>query len=156
MLLIGVARDRIVAKAVETASNPEPQAGPEALSVYPGTTVQPDQLRRLIDDSFMYLSDRQRAEIFDTLHAELLKPKNAAVRAAMIEYFAEKALAVRVAQLRLARLSSGEKQRLADEFGREVAALPEREQRELGEVLRQGLLPVPYDLGQLLLAALER
>jgi hypothetical protein len=156
MLLIGIARDRMVASALEATRGQEAVAGEAFASVYPGTTVRPEQLQRLIDESFRYLSERQRGEIFAALHAELLKPKNAAVRGAMIEYFTEKALAVRAVQLRLARLTPGEKERLAEAFGREVAALPEREQRELGEVLRQGLLPVPYDLGQLLLAALGR
>jgi hypothetical protein len=156
MLLLGIARDRIVAKAVQAATDPQLAARGDVPAVYVGTTVRPDQLQRLIDDSFAYLSESQRAEIFDALNAELVKPKNAAVRGAMIQYFAEKALAVRAAQLQLARLSQPEKERLARQFGQEVAALPEREQRELGEVLRQGLLPVPHDLGQLLLAALER
>lgn len=156
MLLIGMAREMMVSKAIDALTVPEPAVQPDVAYVYPGTTVRPDHLRRLIGDSFMYLSERQRGEVFDTLHAELLKPKNAAVRGAMIEYFAEKALTVRAAQLSLARLSWREKELLAEDFRKEVAALPEREQAELGEVLRQGLLPVPGDLGQLLRAALER
>ena len=122
---------------------------------YPGTLVEPDQIRRLIDDSFLYLGDRQRQEIFDSLNTELLKPNNAAVRGAMIEYFTDRALVVRAAQLQLARMPSSEKERMAREFKSELAALPPEERAQVGELLRKGMLPVPGDLNQLLLAAFD-
>lgn len=156
MLLFGIARDMMINRAIDAITAPPGEAPIEIPKFYPGTLVEPDQLRRLIDDSFLYLSESQRGEIFDALHAELLKPKNAVVRAAMIEYFAERALAVRAAQLRLARLTWGEKQLLAEAFHKEAAALPEAEQAELAEVLRRGLLPVPSDLNQLLLTAFAK
>ena len=46
---------------------------------YPGTTVEPATLRRLIDDSFLYLSAERRDQVFEALNAELLKPANAAL-----------------------------------------------------------------------------
>ena len=154
MFLFSMARELIENHAARApAANAAPM--PDLSRVYPGTTVEPDHLRRLIDDSFLYLSDRQRAEIFDSLHAALSDPKNAAVRAPMIEYFASKALAVRAAQIRLSQLSWREKELLAAEFRKEIASLSAEEQAELGEVLRQGLLPVPSDLNQLLLAAFD-
>ena len=90
MFLVGVAREMVTNHA--TAPRPaQPEVPlPDITKVYPGTSVEPDTLRRLIDDSFLYLSDGQRREIFDALHAALLNPRNAAVRGAMIEYFAEK------------------------------------------------------------------
>ncbi len=156
MFLIGVARDMLVKHATAPRSEraPEP-AMPERSRVYPGTSVEPEHLRRLIDDSFLYLSDAQRREVFDSLHAALIDPKNAAVRGAMIEYFAEKALTVRAAQLKLAQLSYKEKQRMAEEFKSELTALSAEDQTQLGTLLRSGLLPVPGDLNQLLLAAFE-
>jgi len=156
MFLIGIARDMLInhATSPERARSPAPPM-PDLQRVYPGTTVEPDHLRRLIDDSFLYLGDGQRREIFESLHSALINPKNAAVRGAMIEYFAEKALTVRAAQLKLAQLPWSEKQRMAKEFKAELAALPAQEQIELGELLRSGLLPVPSDLNQLLLAAFE-
>ena len=99
--------------------------------------------------------ESQRREIFESLHAALADPKNAAVRAPMIEYFATRALTVREAQRRLSQLSTREKERLAGEFGREIASLSAAEQAQLGELLRKGLLPVPSDLNQLLLTAFE-
>src|SRR5688572_1596070 len=105
--------------ALEIASRPAPVSPPapvEQPDVYPGTTVPVDVLRRLIDDSFIYLSPRQRTEIFDALHAELMKPMNFSIRASTIEYFAHRALQVRSAQLRLAKLSQTQKESLAAEF----------------------------------------
>jgi hypothetical protein len=155
MFLLGIARDIVLSHAARDAPRapgPAVEPGP----TYPGTTVEPGQMKRLIDECFTYLSEAQRAEVFDALNAALLDPKNAAVRAPMIEYFVEHALAVRAARERLARLSTREKELLAAEFRAEVAAMPAEEQSRLGEALRKGLLPVPDDLGQMLLAALGR
>lgn len=157
MFLFSVAREMVVDHATrprQAAVEPE-QPMPDWSKVYPGTSVEPEHMRQLIDDSFLYLSRDQRQEIFDSLNAALLNPKNAAVRGSMIEYFAEKALTVRAAQLQLARMPWSEKQRLAEEFKSEVAALSAEDQKQVGELLRSGLLPVPGDLNQLLLAAFE-
>ena len=154
MFLLSMAREMIGSHAERAPSPPDPQL-PDLARVYPGTTVEPDHLRRLIDDSFVYLGDSQRREIFDALHAALTDPKNAAVRGTMIDFFVHKALTVRAAQQQLAQLSWREKERLAGEFGKEIASLSAEERSQLGELLRQGLLPVPSDLNQLLLAAFE-
>ena len=155
MFLLGVGRDMVMDFAEKRKPGAVPAPTPDMSKVYPGTSVEPEILRRLIDDSFLYLSDGQRKEIFDSLNTALLNPKNVAVRGAMIEYFADKALTVRAAQLKLAQLPWREKQRMAEEFKTELATLPEEEQAQLGELLRSGLLPVPSDLNQLLLAAFE-
>ena len=156
MLLMSIARNMVTHHAQKPDSEKllENQIFDTA-KYYPGTLVEPDQMRRLIDDSFLYLGDRQRQEIFDSLNAELLKPNNAAVRGAMIEYFTDRALVVRAAQLQLARMPWSEKERMAREFKSELAALPPEERAQIGELLRKGMLPVPGDLNQLLLAAFE-
>lgn len=150
MFLIGVARE------LAAQAKPAPVAAEPIPDTYPGTTVEPALLRRLIDDSFLYLSDSQRTEIFDALHAELMKPGNFAVRASMIEFFAHRALEVRAAQLRLAQLSYREKQLLADEFRQELKLLPEGDVDQLRSVIERGLLPVPADLRGMLLTELDR
>lgn len=155
MFLFSVAREMVVSHANAPRSETPEVPMPDLSKVYPGTSVEPEHLRRLIDDSFLYLSDSQRQEIFDALNAALMNPKNAAVRGAMIEYFAEKALVVRAAQLKLAQLPWSEKERMAAEFKTEVASLSEDDQAKLGQLLRSGLLPVPSDLNQLLLAAFD-
>ena len=73
----------------------------------------------------------------------------------MIEYFADKALTIRAAQLQLAKMPWSEKERLANEFKAEAAALSAEDQDQLGKLLRSGMLPVPSDLNQLLIAAFD-
>lgn len=156
MLLMSIARQMVTSHAQKPDS--EKRLEVDILNVdkfYPGTMVEPDQIRRLIDDSFLYLGDRQRQEIFDSFNAELLKPKNAAVRAAMIEYFIDRALILRAAQLRLSQMSWSEKERMASEFKAELAALSTEDRAQIGDLLRNRMLPVPGDLNQLLLATFE-
>jgi hypothetical protein len=155
MFLLGIARELIEAQAAKPRNVPPPEYVPDMAKVYAGTSVEPDQLRRLIDDSFIYLSDAQRKEIFDSLNEALANPKNAAVRGPMIQYFVEKALTVRAAQAKLAQLSSGEKENLATGFRKEITTLSAEEQTQLGELLRKRLLPIPSDLNQMLLAAFD-
>jgi hypothetical protein len=155
MLLISLARQLAETQSAKPRAAPVPEFIPDMSRVYPGTSVEPQHLKQLIDDSFVYLTASQRQEIFDSLNAALLDPKNAAVRGTMIEYFADKALTIRAAQLQLAKLPWSEKERLASEFKTEVASLSAEEQAQLGELLRKNMLPVPSDLNQLLLAAFE-
>lgn len=155
MFLLGIARDMVIAHVAK----PQPKEVSPLVDlgrVYPGTLVEPEHLRRLIDECFTYLSRDQRGEIFASLNEALLSPKNAAVRAPMIEYFVQHALAVRDTRQRLAQMSETEKQMLAAAFRAETTGMPQEEQEQLSSVLRQGLLPLPEDLNQLLLAALER
>ncbi|MDW8468485.1 MAG: hypothetical protein RML56_05200 [Burkholderiales bacterium] len=155
MLLFGIAREMVISHALQQPSR-APREASAPVDVYPGTTVTPAQLRRLIDECFGYLSQAQREEIFAALHAAILEPRHAAIRASLIGYFAERALAVRALGERLAQLSAREKERIVEEFRAELGAMPAERRSELGEALRKRLLPVPEDLGQMLLAALER
>ncbi|MGQ0654775.1 MAG: hypothetical protein ACT4P4_21340 [Betaproteobacteria bacterium] len=150
MFLLGIARDMAVKAIEERMSRPAPE--PE---VYGGTTVQPAHLRQLIHDSFLHLSQDQREEIFQALNAELVKPGSFSVRAAIIEYFSERALQVRIAHMQLAQLNSAQMQRLAFEFRREIQAMPDADLQQLRDTLQQGLLPVPPDLNRLLLAQFD-
>src|SRR5258706_14425519 len=115
MLLLGVARDMIESHASKR-DVPAPAYVPDLAKVYQGTTVEPDHLRRLIDDSFPYLTDAQRKEIFASLNEALADSQNAAMRGILIQHFIERALTVRSAQMKLAELSWREKQQLAGEF----------------------------------------
>ncbi|MSQ64592.1 MAG: hypothetical protein EXR33_12300 [Betaproteobacteria bacterium] len=155
MFLLGIARDMVISHVAKSSFAPAPEPVPDVARFYPGTSVEPDHLRRLIDDSFPYLNDAQRREIYGSLKEALTDPKNAAVRGPMIEYFADKALTVRAAQQKLAQLSSGEKESLAAGFRKEINTLSVEEQTQLGELLRNRLLPIPSDLNQMLLAAFD-
>jgi hypothetical protein len=159
MFVLSVAREMIERNAAGPGTaTPLPHLGPRAADlpdVYPGTMVQPAHLRRLIDDCFFYLSEDRRGEIFESLHAGLLDPKNAPMRASLIDHFTEKAFAVRAAQLRLQKMSPREKEFLAGEFRKEIATLPPEEQARVAGLLREGLLPVPDDFSRMLLGAVE-
>ncbi len=155
MFLLNAA-SQMIDSARQSAAARAPVPVSELPKTYAGTTVRPEQLKRLIDESFTYLSEKQRDEIFDSLNRELLEPKNAAIRGAMIQYFANHALQVRAAQLRLAQLSSAQKRALAAEFGQEVGGLPADEVPKLRALLEKHLLPVPADLNSMLLAEFER
>lgn len=156
MFLLSAAREVITAAARADKSPVIPVPVPATPSSrYPGTSVEPSDLRRLIDECFTYLSDPQRREIFESLHAQLMDPKNAAVRGSMIEYFATRAAAVREAQQRLARLSGADRDRLVAEFKAAVAAMSPEESAQLAALLRQGVLPVPGELNDQLLAAID-
>ena len=158
MLLMSIARNMVSNHAQKTDSEKLLESQTFAFNlakVYPGTLVEPDQIRQLIDDSFLYLGDRQRREIFDSLNAELMNPKNAAVRGAMIEYFTDRALIVRAAQLQLAKMPWSEKERMALEFKSELAGLAPEDREQIGDLLRKRMLPVPSDLNQLLLATFD-
>lgn len=156
MFLLGFARN-VIERQIEESLNAPPAAAPlpDLGKTYPGTTVEPKIVRRLIDDSFLYLSEEQREEIFASFNKALLNPRNAAIRGQLIEHFAHKALAVRAAQLRLSQLAYREKEMLAEEFSQEIAGIPDSEVELLRGVLEKGLLPVPMDLNQLFLAALN-
>ena len=155
MLLLGIAKEMIFSAVRERLMAPrEAEPLPPPATVYPGTVVEPAHVRRLVDEGFAYLSSGQRDEIYGSLHATLMDPKNAAVRASMIEYFAERAVAMREAQDRLANLSRSEKSRLAAEFGKQVAGLPAEEAAQLTELLRRHVLPVPHDLNDMFLTEL--
>jgi hypothetical protein len=154
MLLLGVAREMIFNAVREHVMAPRDAEPLPAATVYPGTVVEPAHVRRLVDEGFGYLSRGQREEVYESLHATLMDPKNAAVRGSMIEYFAERAVAMRDAQERLASLSQAEKARLAAEFAKHIAVLPPEEVAQLVELLRRQVLPVPRDLNDMLLAEL--
>src|SRR5262245_18467466 len=70
MLLMSVAREMMDSRLNARPAEAAPVL-PAPDRFYPGTTVEPETLRGLIDISFPYLSDAQRREVFDALNAQL-------------------------------------------------------------------------------------
>ena len=159
MFVFSMAREMIEKNVARQPATPAlPQMGgnlPDLPKVYPGTMIEPQHLRQLIADCFPYLSEDRRDEVFESLNAKLLDPKNAPMRASLIDYFAERAFAVRAAQAQLAKMSTRQKEVLAGEFKKEVAELSPEERAKVTKLLREGLLPVPSDFNQMLLGAIE-
>ena len=111
-----------------------------------------DVLARLGEIRVPTLVTCGRHDFCTAAHAALI---SAAIRGTMIQYFTERALTVRAAQLRLAQMPYREKERLAAEFKTEIAGMPAEEQAQVRRLLRSGLMPVPSDLNQLLIAAVD-
>lgn len=145
----------IMFDAYTNSENPQNRAIEPLPAVYPGTMVEPAQLRALIDNSFIYLSARRREQLFQSFNDELLKPKNAAVRAAMIQYFADHARAVGTLMERLSKLNVTEMRELSVRFALEARGLSEDDLEKLRQVLANGLLPVPADLNARLVLAIS-
>lgn len=154
MFLLSAAQEIVVAAAKRNAAA-APVPLPLPSTAYAGTSVEPGQLRRLVDECFVYLSETQRREIFDALHVVLMDPRNAAVRASMIDYFVARAVTVREAQQRLSNLNETDRERLVAEFKGAVAAMPPDEAERIADLLRQHLLPVPQELNAQFLAAIS-
>jgi hypothetical protein len=152
MIIFGIARE-IMYEAFQNSQSARPANEQPLPEVYPGTMVEPSKLREMIDESFFYLSERRRSEIFLAFHEELLKPKNALVRASMIQYFTERAYAVRSAIDRLSKLTEPEMRQLTTQFAAQVRTLTPEERLQLRKVLDEGLLPVPADLNRMLVVA---
>jgi hypothetical protein len=152
MILFGIARE-IMYEAFENSLRPRQPNEQPLPEVYPGTMVEPRKLHDMIDESFFYLSERRRDEIFLAFHEELIKPKNAVVRASMIQYFTERAYAVRNAIDRLSKLTEPEMRQVTAQFAAQVRTLTPEERLQLGRVLDEGLLPVPPDLNRMLVVA---
>lgn len=152
MLLFGIARE-IMYEAFQNSIKPREPSQEPLPEVYPGTMVEPRKLHEMIDQSFFYLSDRRREEIFQAFHEELIKPKNALVRASMIQYFTERAYAVRSAIDRLSKLTEPEMRELTAQFAAQVRGMSADERAQLRKVLDENLLPVPADLNRMLSVA---
>ena len=149
MFLFGMAREVMYDAFLNSQKAPQPNSEPLP-AVYPGTMVEPRKLRELIDESFYYLSERRREALFQAFNDELIKPKNATVRASMIQYFAEHAYAVRNVMDRLSKLTEPEMRALSEHFAAEARSLPVEDREKLRTVLEEGLLPVPPDLNRML------
>jgi hypothetical protein len=152
MFLFGMARE-IMYEAFQNSIKPREPSQEPLPEVYPGTMVEPRKLRELIDQSFFYLSERRREEIFLAFHEELIKPKNALVRASMIQYFTERAYAVRSAIDRLSKLTEPEMRAVTAQFVTQVRGMSVDERAQLRKVLDENLLPVPPDLNHMLSVA---
>ena len=63
MFLFGMARE-IMYEAFQNSRKPPAPNSEPLPAVYPGTMVEPRKLRELIDESFFYLSERRRDELF--------------------------------------------------------------------------------------------
>ena len=160
LLLLRMARDRAMSASIEAGVNslqrhstiPSPVYG-FALPTPPlpiGNEEQ--QMRALLDENFLHLSAGQRDEVFAGVRKILQDPRYRHDKSRLIGEFALKAREVRDSYRGLDLFTFAEKRSLAMQAKEEYRRLPEGERQRLLAVLQSGVLPVPRDLRDLMLA----
>ena len=160
LLLLRMARDQIIASSLEAGVEalreeprpPAPTFGYALPSRPPERGLEEQHLKTLIDDSFLHLTSEQRAAVHASMQNILRDPQNAAIKAQILAEFALKARAVREGYRQLDNLSHAEKRALAAQAREAFRALPAAERRDFLTVLQTGMLPVPRDLSEIMVA----
>jgi hypothetical protein len=160
LLLLRMVRDQAISASVQAGVGALQQGATIPAPVYgfalPTPPIPRDSeerhLRALLDDSFLHLSAAQRDAVFAGMRQVLNDPRNAQLRPQVVAEFALKARAVRESYLSLNQLSRAEKRTLATRAKAEFQRLPAGERQHLLEVLQSGMLPVPRDLNDIMLA----
>lgn len=160
LLLMRMVRDHAISASVEAGVNSLRQAAPpQAPEFYYGLPATPEpqgnaeqRLRTLIDESLLHLSAVQRDAVFGALQKVLNDPQNAQLSPQILAEFTLKARAVREGYLQLDRLSYSQKKALVMQAREEFQRLPAGERQHLLEMLQSGMLPVPHDLNEIMLA----
>jgi hypothetical protein len=160
ILLLRMIRDQVVTSSLEAgvtslrqAPSPRSPAYGIALPSPPvprGT--EESRVRALIDDSFLHLSGAQRDAVFASMEKVLNDPQHAQIRTQLVAEFTLKARAVREGYRDLDRLSYTEKRTLALQAKEEFRRLPAEQRHQLLEALQAGVLPMPHDLNEIMLA----
>lgn len=153
LLIIHLLRQQL-ATAVEQAIEQAQRERERQRFVIPPAPYDLDdaRLRALIDEGFVHLTRAQRDEVFASLKKVLADPANAAIKPMLVQELAVKASAVRQAHEQFSRLSPAEKRALAAEARSEYEKLPPEERMQMLQVLRSGVVPLPRDLNEMILA----
>jgi hypothetical protein len=130
---------------------PKPPAGPIVFPAHP-YDLDDGKLRTLIQEGFLHLTPAQRDEVFASVKRILADPKNAPMRFHIIEELALKASAVRQAHEQLNNLSDARKRLIATEAREEYTRLSPEERQQMLAVLQSGVMPIPRDLNDMILA----
>ena len=155
LILLRIVRDQIITAAAEAAydrlQEPKPQAGPIVFPAHP-YDLDDAKLRALIEEGFVHLTSAQREEVFASVKRILADPKNASMRFHIIEELALKASAVRQAHEQMNTLSQVRKRAIANEAREEYRKLKPEERQQMLAVLQSGVMPIPRDLNDMILA----
>jgi hypothetical protein len=160
LLLLRMARDKAMSASVEAGVESMQQKSNIPTPVYGFALPTPpiprgteeQQVRTLLDENFLHLTAAQRDEVFAGLQKILKDPQYARDRARLVAEFGLTARAVRDSYRGLDTLSYAEKRSLAAQAKEEYRRLPAGERQQLIEVLQSGMLPVPRDLRDIMLA----
>ena len=154
MFLLGFARNLVTSAIESHKSQPPARVVAPIPALKPPGTLDESDLRALIDQSFAHLSSAQREELFASLDRTLSDPANAPQRQAILSQFVNVARQVQFNHLQLNRLSSEQKQLLAQQFAVNFRTLTPAQQQAVQEQLTQRALPLPSDLNDMMLSAL--
>ena len=154
LFLLRMLRDQIISSGMETAIESAQRNERQPTLVIPPSPYDLDdrKLRTLIDEGFVHLSSAQRDEVFASVKRILSDPENAAIRTYLVQDLAIKASAVRQARERLGNLSQAQKRAIAAEAREEYEKLPLEERRQMIQVLQSGVVPLPRDLNDMIVA----
>lgn len=160
LLLLRMVRDQVITSSLEAGYEamrevPQPSAptfGYALPGLPPEKGFEEQHLKTLIDESFLHLTAAQRTAVHASMQNIVRDPQNDPIKAQIIAEFSLKARAVRDGYRQLDRLSHAEKRALVAQAKEEFRRLPPGERQELLAVLQTGMLPVPRDLSDIMVA----
>lgn len=156
LILLRMLRDQVISSSIQSAVESASQSAPkkaEPIVIPPAPyDLGDEKLRALINEGFVHLTAAQREEVFTSVKRALADPRHAAARPVIIQELALKASAVRQAHEHLNNLSQGDKRSIATQAREEYVKLPEEERLQMIQVLQSGVVPIPRDLNDMILA----
>ncbi len=163
LLLVRMMRDHAITASIEAGVNSLRQkAPPPAPNFGYGLPNTPEpqgnaeqRLRTLIDESLLHLSTVQRDAVFAAMQKVLTDPQYSQHSSQILAEFTMTARALREGYLQLDRLSYSQKKALVLQAREEFQRLPAEQRQHLLEVLQSGMLPVPRDISEIMLAEFD-
>lgn len=163
LLLVRMMRDHAISTSVEAGVNSLRQDAPPQAPKFgygppkpPEPQGNPEQrLRKLIDESLLHLSAAQRDAVFAGMQKVLGDPQYAQHSSQILAEFTSTARALREGFLQLDRLTYSQKKALVLQAREEFQRLSAEERQHLLEVLQAGMLPVPRDISEIMLAEFD-
>lgn len=156
LILLRMLRDQIISSSIQSAvegTSPSAPKQTEPIVIPPAPyDLGDEKLRALINEGFVHLTAAQREEVFAGVKRALADPQHAAARPVIIQELALKASAVRQAHEHLNNLSQGDKRSIAAQAREEYEKMPEQERLQMIQVLQSGIMPIPRDLNDMILA----
>lgn len=163
LLLVRMMRDHAISASVEAGVNSlRQETPPQAPKFGYGLPNTPEpqgnaeqRLRTLIDESLLHLSAVQRDAVFAAMQKVLRDPQYAQLSSQILADFTLTARALREGYLQLDRLSYSQKKALVMQAREEFQRMPAEQRQHLLEVLQSGMLPVPRDINEIMLAEFD-
>src|SRR3954470_17343127 len=160
LFLLRMARDKAVSASLESGVNSLQRPATLPSPVYGFALPRPaiplgneeQEMRAVIDENLLHLTRAQRDEVFTALQEKLRDPGYASQKPQLIATFSLAARDVRESYRALDALTQSEKQSLAERAGDEFRGMAEDERQQLVGILRSGVLPLPADLRDIMLA----